>query len=291
MPEFYHVDQLPLFPTSFPTTKVCKTCRIEKPVSDFYKDSRALDGYRYECINCFYIRQGEDPKAHSRKFLLPIGVSSKTCNRCGFEKSIEEFPKNSSSRDGYKSICKICNYATTKTSREANKEQHKERTHAEYVRNVETKRKYRRENAEDIKAYYRNRRANDPVYRQKMNEYQSEYASSHREQMNRYVRKWKEANPLKGTEYAMRYKARKQAVTVEEVDYERIFQESDGICYICNKQILPHHDIEFDHIIPITRQGPHSYENVKMVHQCCNSRKSDKLLEEMTSHQRRGPKD
>lgn len=222
---------------------------------------------------------------------LPLFGATKVCHRCNppTEKPLEDFPTNPSSKDGRKSICKVCDYATTKARREANKEQYRESVHAEYVRNIERKRKYREENAENIKAYWRNRRANDPIYRQRTNEYQSEYASTHREQMNRYVGKWREANPLKNTEYAMRYKARKQAVTVEQVDYELVFQACDGICYICEKQILPHHDIEFDHIIPITRQGPHSYENIAVVHDICNSRKNNKLLEELTPFQRRGP--
>jgi hypothetical protein len=287
MPIDYHINQLPLFPTG----KICNSCHIEKSLEEFYKDSHTTDGYRGDCIDCWYIHHRKDPAKRIPRplYILPVGVTEKVCNRCGDKKAVEEFSRNPSSGDGYKSICRTCDYATTKARREAQGEDFRMRQRESDKRNIDHKRQYRKENAERHNAHIRNRRANDPAYRQAMNEYQSEYASTHREQMNRYVRKWKEANPLKGTEYAMRYKARKQAVTTEQVDYELIFQACDGICYICNQQILPHHDIEFDHIIPITRQGPHSYENIAVVHDICNSRKNNKLLEEMTPFQRRGP--
>ena len=33
-------------------TKICSKCKVEKPVSQFYKDKRNKDGFKYACKNC-----------------------------------------------------------------------------------------------------------------------------------------------------------------------------------------------------------------------------------------------
>lgn len=37
-------------------TKTCKVCETKKPIQDFYKNSRAKDGYTSSCIECIKIR-------------------------------------------------------------------------------------------------------------------------------------------------------------------------------------------------------------------------------------------
>lgn len=34
------------------TTKICNKCNIEKPLEDFYKNLRGLDGHRSDCKEC-----------------------------------------------------------------------------------------------------------------------------------------------------------------------------------------------------------------------------------------------
>lgn len=34
------------------TTKTCKQCNIEKPITDFYPDKRSRDGHRVICKQC-----------------------------------------------------------------------------------------------------------------------------------------------------------------------------------------------------------------------------------------------
>lgn len=219
---------------------------------------------------------------------LPL-FAVKVCNRCGIEKFLLDFSTNPSSKDGRKSICKVCDYATTKARKEANPEYYKEQARASQTRCKERIRAYNRRNAERKNRRNRERFANDPEYRRHHKEYHSLYVSSHRDQANAWARKWREANPLKNTEYAMSYKARKEGVTVEDVDYQQILEQSDGICYICEKAILPHHKIEFDHVIPITRDGIHAASNIKVTHNVCNSRKHNFLFEELSPWLRRGP--
>ena len=293
MPQFYHnVHQLSLFA---PTTKVCPQCSVEKPLEEFYKESRNPDGRRKECITCRYIREGKDPASRTpiAEFRLPVGATHKVCNRCKEDKAVEAFPKNGASGDGYKSICKKCDYATTKATRDANKEHHRAQSHASYVRNIEHIQAYREANKEHRRQRAHDRQS-DPAFRQRMREYMPHYMAEHpeqREKMREYNRKWHAKHPTRRTQYTMHYNARKKAAYVEEVDYARIRERDGDFCYICEKTILPHHAIDFDHRIPLTRHGPHSESNIFTTHAVCNRRKQNKLLEEMTPFQRRGPSD
>lgn len=42
----------PLNAVAVPTTKRCGSCRADKPVGDFHRDSRRPDGLRRECKVC-----------------------------------------------------------------------------------------------------------------------------------------------------------------------------------------------------------------------------------------------
>lgn len=42
------------------TTKVCSTCKVEKPISDFYKNKRNKDGYHSQCKSCMKEYFGTD---------------------------------------------------------------------------------------------------------------------------------------------------------------------------------------------------------------------------------------
>lgn len=40
-------------------------------------------------------------------------------------------------------------------------------------------------------------------------------------------------------------------------------------------------DLHFDHVIPVSRGGAHSMDNIKSAHAVCNLRKHDKLIAEL----------
>lgn len=112
---------------------------------------------------------------------------SKTCTKCGIEKSLDDFHKKKSAKDGKQSICKACNIAATrkysienkgkaaayqKEWRKANKD--KTAAHQKKWReaNKDEFAAYQKEwceaNKEHINEYKRNRLKTDPMYRLKM---------------------------------------------------------------------------------------------------------------------------
>jgi 5-methylcytosine-specific restriction endonuclease McrA len=90
---------------------------------------------------------------------------------------------------------------------------------------------------------------------------------------------WRAANPRKRREYEMRRHAIKRATAIERVDYERIWRESDGVCGICKQHIRVYDEIHFDHVVPLSKGGTHTYNNIQVAHARCNMRKSDKVME------------
>jgi 5-methylcytosine-specific restriction endonuclease McrA len=89
----------------------------------------------------------------------------------------------------------------------------------------------------------------------------------------------------------MRYMARKQNATTNPVNYDRILKRDGHICHICGQEIdvTNPKSLHFDHVVPLARGGTHSEENIRPSHSVCNLRKKDRLVEEMTPFQRRGP--
>jgi transposase-like protein len=78
---------------------------------------------------------------------------SKTCSKCSIEKSLEEFHKKKSSKDGYNPRCKECR----KKYQEENKEQIKEYNKKWEEENKENRKEsgktYRETNKEKTKEY------------------------------------------------------------------------------------------------------------------------------------------
>jgi len=173
------------------------------------------------------------------------------CNR---EKPFEQFGKSKSAHDGLAVYCKECSHI----KRIANKEQTRE--------------------------YNKSRR---PTIAEQENAKSRERYEANKEKVTARQRAYGKANPLKRMQNTRRYQVRKKNASVEKVSYEHILERDGHYCYICCSSIHPS-KISFDHVIPIIRGGTHSEDNIRVAHIVCNSRKGTRLLEEMTSHQRRG---
>lgn len=66
------------------------------------------------------------------------------------------------------------------------------------------------------------------------------------------------------------------------LDLMKIIERDKNKCYLCNKII--ENNLQFDHVIPLSRKGSHTYNNVRVVHKKCNERKRNKTLEEYVKY-------
>lgn len=207
-----------------------------------------------------------------------INQKVKICTKCGIEKSILEFSIDSKKKDGFFNACKECEKkrraiwtnkneekikAYKKTYGEINKDEISQYNRDHYNKNhdyhIQRKRKYNKEASE------------------KISEHKRKYYILHRERELLRCKKWAKLNPEKATQKSMKRYAIKKSVTIEKVDYSEILKRDGCICHICGKPV-DKNDIHFDHVIPLSKGGNHSMNNIKVSHSHCNLVKSNKIL-------------
>ncbi len=192
-------------------------------------------------------------------------ILDKRCTSCLQFKDLDLFPEsNQAKKDGTTPSCKECT--------------------ATYLA------EYRLKNHDTLKAYDRFRGMSPERKREKRRSEtiklrsNPEYARKNAEKLAR----WHEKHPYVKREQSMRKHARLYGVLVETVNYERILERDGLVCHICHG-IVTLNDMQFDHVIPPSRGGSHTFDNIKVAHSVCNVRKGDLLMEELEPFHRRGP--
>lgn len=89
-------------------------------------------------------------------------------------------------------------------------------------------------------------------------------------------------------ESSLRHRKEKEALISDFTpeQWERLKQESGGICSYCGERS---DDLTADHIIPLSRGGNHTLDNITVACRSCNSRKGERTPEE--ANMRVQPKD
>tara|TARA_Y100000389_G_C17371096_1_gene469074 strand:+ start:237 stop:908 length:672 start_codon:yes stop_codon:yes gene_type:complete len=96
---------------------------------------------------------------------------TKVCSKCGVEKSLDDYHRDKTHKDGRRTICKVCRSGTSKYSKEhyeKNKEKINKRKKEYYEKNkeviLEKAKEYYKENKEEVnkrtKKYYRENKDN-----------------------------------------------------------------------------------------------------------------------------------
>jgi hypothetical protein len=86
-----------------------------------------------------------------------------------------------------------------------------------------------------------------------------------------------------GVQHEMKRYALKCGSQVGPVDYEAILAEHGMVCHICGAGIPARRDLNYDHVIPLTRGGAHVQENILPAHKFCNQSKGNKLMSELAA--------
>ncbi len=91
---------------------------------------------------------------------------------------------------------------------------------------------------------------------------------------------WKEANPERWRQLnlavAHKRRAQKRNTQVEPVDLAVVLAEHGPWCHIC-EEFIEQGDLHFDHVIPLSKGGPHIYDNIRPAHSWCNLKKAAKV--------------
>lgn len=90
--------------------------------------------------------------------------------------------------------------------------------------------------------------------------------------------KWERRLKRNRRRHDAKRRALKAGATIKgRVDREAIILRDQSTCHICGQKCEPH-EIHLDHVIPLSKGGEHSPENLRVAHAACNLAKGDTLL-------------
>ena len=93
--------------------------------------------------------------------------------------------------------------------------------------------------------------------------------------------RWRANNPEAYRDISVaataRRRARKKSSAIGRVSYKTVRERLGMICGICLEAIVGKY--EYDHIIPLSKGGTHTTENLQLAHRGCNQWKRDEILE------------
>ncbi|GAB3839376.1 endonuclease VII domain-containing protein [Micromonospora andamanensis] len=98
--------------------KICPQCQRTLPLTEFYRNSRRVDGRAYYCKACATARSEASRRkrgiAPARRPATPVGQGLKWCPDCEQIKPLGDFPSTTRKAGGRHSYCKPCHNARGK---------------------------------------------------------------------------------------------------------------------------------------------------------------------------------
>ena len=204
-------------------------------------------------------------------------LKQKQCSSCKEIKPLSEFHNHRRKKDGKSNYCKAC--AKQRASSWYHKNLEHARTyhrkyHAEHRNEIKEKRRIYFESHKSEKAIY------DHEYRIKNREWilarQRRWRQEHPDKNYAIQKRYKKRNPDKLRELRELRRAIKNGVEAERFTRIEIWERDRGICHICGKYCDPN-EWHLDHLIPLSRGGSHTRENVAVSHPRCNRIKGNRL--------------
>jgi len=95
---------------------------------------------------------------------------------------------------------------------------------------------------------------------------------THPEMVKRQREKWYANHQDECRDRNARRRAEKKAVTVEVFTRAEIFERDKGRCHLCGRKVKPN-NWHLDHLLPLSKDGKHSKDNVAVSCSQCNLKK------------------
>ena len=237
------------------TTKTCSKCKLEHELGHFFRDKYTKDGLTRSCKTC---RKESDRKKHLRsesharqvaidtekELLLASGM--KDCWKCKERKTLENFCKAKSRRNGINETCRKCSALVSKEAFNKNRNHY-----------VAYRKDWKEKNSEKVKQQGRAR------------------FQDNKDSINSYKREWRNKN--KETVYLKdhqrRLKIRSSASYISFRDARWLRNEPCIACKSVDKSSI-------EHLIPVSRNGTNQIGNLSILCIPCNASKCDLTFSE-----------
>lgn len=130
------------------------------------------------------------------------------------------------------------------------------------------------EHREEQRQYHRDYRGSDMPGAIRMREQQGTYSQRYQEGNERYAESHRARQALRRAKGA-----EKELVTIGQAMFD-----ADGLCHLCGAPILSHADAHLDHIVPLSKGGQHTMDNLAPTHARCNQIKRGLHPDEIPLH-------
>jgi 5-methylcytosine-specific restriction endonuclease McrA len=219
-------------------------------------------------------------------------MDGKVCTQCKEFKSYEEYYKKKANKDGVESRCKVCRSQSDKNHHQKNKE-----------RRIDQMKQYYQENKEQFlksAKFYREEN------KERIAEFKKRWAEKNKEHKAEQERNWRENNKERNIEMKkiwykknrdrvygnlLKRRSLKYFVRFEGVRRKELLDRDNWTCRNCGVQV---HDrnvggnrsrhlwdderkAHIDHIVPISKGGDSSPDNLQVLCRTCNLSKKDKI--------------
>lgn len=194
------------------------------------------------------------------------GEPGKVCSKCGEWRPLARYRKRLLSRDGYDYVCREC---SNEKSREW-RAQHKQRVQ-------ELNREFYEANREERLEYHRQYRQNNQGrIKQLLAKFRHEHPDYHRD----YMRRWTKANPdkVRARDNARRVFKMGQPASFTANEWSKLKERYNYTCLRCGRR-EPEIKLTADHVVPISKGGIGTIDNIQPLCRHCNTAKSDTTVD------------
>lgn len=199
---------------------------------------------------------------------VQILPKSKRCMKC-YKKYLKE------KRDNF--VCKDCGEHSENYAKGLCKKCYMNRRHAtpEWKKYHRENERQRRAQMPEVYQEYERRRRKTKRYQERTRRYNYEYYRKNREHLKAYARRYRRADRERQRVYMERKRARKAGAPgeISPDEWQQLLEQHNHSCAYCG---ITDVDLEMDHVVPLSRGGHNSADNI--VPACANCNRSKKAM-------------
>lgn len=223
-------------------------------------------------------------------------IPHKCCSKCGIDKPLTEFGPRKHGRDGLQAHCRLCGNGYRKTYYYKNQEaeqkkareywdRYSEKRRENWQRFAATHQEYNR--ARYVQYYQENRDRELAQYREwaarnkdHLKQRAKKYYARNKQRMADQFRGWSKRNPDQVRLRARRRRARQMGAAGRHTfaEWRDLCTKYGNCCLACGGR-EPDISLTVDHIIPLSKGGADSIDNIQPLCHSCNSSKKDRIID------------